>query len=174
MRKIKLNNTNRTKHYNAGFVSLVDDEDFDKVNEIKWQAKKHGQTVYARGLVVVNGIKKSVYMHRYLLSVYDKTIEVDHMDNNGLNNQKINLRQCTHLLNGKNRSVNINKKTKYKGVTLQRPGTFQVRITLNKKQIQLGYFKNELDAAKAYNNAAIKYHGEFAKLNTFPIHQKIH
>lgn len=72
---------------------FVDDEDFDRINKFKWTLKKSHNTFYARRS------SKSptwILMHREIINVDDKSIHYDHVDTNGLNNQKINLRRCNH------------------------------------------------------------------------------
>ena len=87
-------------------------------------------------------------------------------DHNGLNNQRKNLRKVTDSLNARNRFKIKNSLSQYKGVTIgPDPKHFRSRITVDGTPIYLGYFSNEILAAKAYNKAAIKYHGEFAHLN---------
>jgi hypothetical protein len=90
-------------------------------------------------------------------------LEVDHIDGDGLNNQRFNLRICTKEQNRCNRKPNGDKK--YIGVCGLNNGKFIAHIRHNKKLYHLGVFKTESDAAKAYNKAAIKYHREFANLN---------
>ena len=91
-------------------------------------------------------------------------LQVDHIDHNGLNNQKYNLRNCTFTQNRMNRIRNKNNTSNYKGVTHD-DGYIYAQINANGKHIRLGSFKTEKDAALAYDKAAQKYHGEFAYLN---------
>ena len=95
-----------------------------------------------------------------------KGYSVDHIDNNPLNNQKYNLRICLLKDNSKNSTKRKNTSSKYKGVYFE-TGTkkYKANIKVNYKTISLGRFTNEIDAAKAYDAAAIKYFGEFANLN---------
>jgi hypothetical protein len=96
--------------------------------------------------------------------------QCDHIDGNTLNNQKSNLRNVTCQQNGCNKSKCKNLFSKYKGVSrVKRDKKWQAYITVHQKPIFLGCFTNELDAAVAYNNAAIKYFGEYAKLNQIEI-----
>ena len=91
---------------------------------------------------------------------------IDHKDRNGLNCQRYNIRLATYSQNGSNRKLSDNKK--YLGVHKINTGLRQkwvVKITHNKKKLHIGTFYSENDAVKAYNEAAIKYHGEFARLN---------
>jgi hypothetical protein len=95
-----------------------------------------------------------------------KKYTVDHIDNNPLNNQKSNLRICSLKDNSKNSTKRNNTSSKYKGVYFENyTKKYKANIKVDYKTINLGRFLNEIDAAKAYDKAAIKYFGEFANLN---------
>lgn len=153
-----------------GCVAFVDDEDYEKVNQYKWQAskKRNENTIYARGLIRVNGETQKVSMHRYIMNLTSKDkLQIDHINHSGLDNRKSNLRLCTNQQNGMNRRPDRNVSSKYKGVSrAKRDKVWQVQITCKGKQYYLGRFNSGIKAAQAYNEAAIKYHGEFAKLNS--------
>ena len=112
-----------------------------------------------------------IRMHVFLLG--RKFKRIDHIDGNGLNNQRNNLRGCSHMENLRNRGATKASKSGFKGVwkRLTKDGSehYVSQITVNYKCINVGYFHNLKDAVTAYNNAAIKYHGDFAKLNPIPI-----
>ncbi len=148
-----------------GKVALVDDEDFEELNKFKWCARKDRNTYYAvrrnKELKIGN-----IQMHREILKVKDKTLLVDHRDHDGLNNQKNNLRVATAAGNSKNRQSRKGSASKYLGVYWAvNNNKWLASIRNNGKNIYLGYFINELDAAIAYNIAAVEIHGEFANLN---------
>ncbi|MCK5172329.1 MAG: HNH endonuclease [Planctomycetes bacterium] len=106
-------------------------------------------------------------MHRMIINPPNEMV-IDHIDHNGLNNRRSNLRICTSLQNARNRRPSKQKKIKYKGVSSTKAGKkFQANITINQKQTIIGYYKTELQAAKAYDKMAKKYHKEYACLN-FP------
>lgn len=91
---------------------------------------------------------------------------VDHIDGNTLNNNIENLRECTVSQNSMNSNIYKTNKTGYKGVNFcKRSNKYRARITLNYKVKNLGYFNDPIEAAKVYDEAAIKHHGEFAKTN---------
>ena len=145
-----------------GLFAKIDDSDYVRLMKHKWQAssdtRKH---IYARG--IVNG--KHIYMHRFILRLTDSVMDVDHKDGNGLNNQRSNIRICNRSSNLQNRKISRGK-SKYMGVSLQ-IGKWRSSLYVDKKRIYLRLFNSEINAAKAYDRAAIKYHKEFANLN-FP------
>ena len=149
-----------------GKIAMVDDEDFENLNNYKWFAYKDFETFYARRSYTENGIKHTIDMHRQILKLSDSKIQVDHADCNGLNNQRFNIRECTNSQNRMNVRSAQNTSSKYKGVCWHvRAKKWNVGIGVNKKRIHLGYFDNEEMAAIAYDNAALKYFGEFSRLN---------
>lgn len=158
-----------------GKFALVDDEDYNRIVKYKWLAKKGGNAYYAFRWACVKGpdfkIKRRyIGMHQLILNLPISEIrEVDHMDGNGLNNQKSNLRDCSRSENMCNRSKLSNNTSGYKGVRWKKENNkWNSYIRKDNKVIHLGYFFCIIKAAKAYDIAAIKYHGEFARLN-FPV-----
>ena len=147
----------------------VDPADYKRLRKYKFIARKGTSCFYAQMLepnVITS--KKVLHMHQIILEVPDGLI-VDHINNDGMDNRSANLRAATRAQNSRNRKKFPRKcSSKYKGVYLHKSSLkWQARIMFEKKRIYLGYFKNEIDAAKAYDEAAKKYHGEFACLN-FP------
>lgn len=141
-----------------GVSALVDDRDIRFVNNFKWNTGSRGYVTSC-----ING--KVVLLHRFIMNA-PKGMEVDHINGNPLDNRRINLRLCNSNQNKWNRTKSINKSSKFKGVYWDvRTRKWIVGIRKNYKHSYLGSFSLEQDAAKAYNNAAIKYFGEFAKLN---------
>jgi len=138
-----------------------DDSDFYKIKDHRWMLKKHRNTFYA-----ITDIKgKRTYMHRLIFGSKKGKI-IDHIDRNGLNNCKKNLRFCTSAQNSYNRIGIKNTSSKYKGVTWDKKRLLWLsRIGFKYKTIFIGRFKKEKDAAIAYDKAAKKYFGKFCKTN---------
>lgn len=169
--------------------AMVDDADFDWLSSIKWwlktEDKKKGKYYAQRGITNnANGKPSSRTMHREIMGVTDPSIIVDHKDRNGLNNQRSNLRFATPFQSSINKSTtsasgymgvyinNWNRKyTRKDGSIGHYFGTnwrAQIKPFPNSKTLNLGTFSIKEDAAMAYDEAARKYHGEFAYQN-FPI-----
>jgi hypothetical protein len=145
-----------------GLVAMVDDEDYDYVNQWKWQARKcRDKTYYAIRSINTKGVITADIMHRIIMKT-PVGMQVDHIDHNGLNNQKSNLRNCTQSQNSSNRTAY--GKSKYLGVHIRENGKYRASIRRENKRKDLGTFKNEIDAAIAYDRAALAY-GEYANLN---------
>ncbi len=110
---------------------------------------------------------KKVSLHREIMN-FPKNKLVDHKNGDTLDNRRSNLRLATHIQNMQNRRKRKNTTSKYVGLWRdKRTNRWAARITFNKKPIFLGRFDSEIAAAKAYDRAAKKYFGEFARLN-FP------
>lgn len=149
-----------------GYIALVDDIDFEWLNQWKWGALKAPHTVYAVRYTSRAGGKKPqfVYMHRLILEAR-KGQETDHRNGNGLDNQRANLRFCTSSQNNMNRAHGRGTSV-YKGVSWStRRRKWQVQIGCEGKSVFLGRFDSEEEAACAYNTAALERFGEFAHLN---------
>lgn len=147
-----------------GKFAMVDDSDFEWLNQWKWYAKKCGCKWYAyrcvRSLASKTGYT-TIAMHTLIMHTPEQ-MQVDHIDGNGFNNQKGNLRICTP---SENSCYKTRHKNKYKGVRKLSKKSWIAYITHNKKSIYLGSFGQEQQAAEAYNRAARMYHNEFASLN---------
>lgn len=143
--------------------AIVDAQDYEWLCKYKWYALKDKATYYAAR----SANRKTLRMHREIMRA-PKHLLVDHRDHNGLDNRRSNLRLCTPAENIRNQGSARGSTSKYKGVTwCKARNIFQARITFNGRRIHLGSFKNEIDAAKAYDKKAKELFGEFAYLN-FP------
>lgn len=149
-------------------TALVDDEDFEYLNQWKWYAQKGKHTWYACRDVKTKNTRKNFLMHREILKIKsykENPIQTDHRDGNGLNNQKNNLRLCSDIENNRNRK-SYRGNSRYKGVQ-PRGLRWEACIIFNRGYIYLGRFDLEVEAAIAYDQKATELFGEFANLN-FP------
>ena len=150
-----------------GKYAIVDPDEYHHLSKHKWHTVRKGDIFYAVRTAVTIAGRKRIHMHRCILKVPDG-IFVDHINQDGLNNRKANLRPANPAQNMCNRSKykNGSFSSKYKGVTrIRGKKPWQAHITVNRRTISLGSFRDEIDAAKAYDRAAKKYHGQFAALN---------
>jgi len=150
-----------------GQYAVVDDEDFNLLNSVKWCLVAGGK--YAGRRVG----SKTQYMHVFIAGLYGTNGEryapmfvVDHINGDTLDNRKDNLRLCTQGENSKNRRAQIGTSV-YKGVGYEKKaGKWRARIRDNYKHIFLGYFDTPEEAAEAYQDAARLRHGEFASIRS--------
>ena len=147
------------KHCNEKARAVIDAEDVDKVKNYKWYLS----TVYVQ--TTIN--KKKVRIQHIILGTNSNRKDlIDHKNRNPLINRKYNLRACTHAENMRNSKHQKNNTSGYRGVIWYKPTKkWRAQIGVNGKLRYLGYFVGILDAARAYNTAALRYHGEFACLN---------
>jgi len=160
MKKIKLT---------QGKYTIVDDEDYDWLNQWKWYAKKYrNNTFYAcRWSLKKNGKRCHIRMHRLVLGLgIEDSRQCDHHDHDALNNRRCNLRACSNAQNQYNQKKRTIGTSKYKGVSYHKGARkWSARIQANKSRCFLGLFETEDNAAIAYNKMANVLHGEFAFLN---------
>ena len=154
-----------------GKFAIIDNEDFERVSKFKWHYRKkrpNTKTGYAARGVRKLGTKSGFTtqaMHTFILGLNPFSI-VDHINHDGLDNRKINIRKVDHFGNTQNALKRIDNKSGFKGVCIHKAsGKFCAQIMGNKDRIWLGLFNTALEAAKAYNKAAKKYYGEYACLN---------
>lgn len=151
-----------------GRVALVDDADFEWLSQWKWHVySPPGRTgVHALAHTTVRkNIYRKIKMHRLILGAKEGDF-VDHIDGNGLNNQKSNLRFCTKSENGMNRGAPTTNSSGFKGVSWAKSkNKWEAYISLKGIRKHLGRFTTKEEAALAYNEAALIHHGSFAHLN---------
>lgn len=153
MKKIKLT---------QGKVALVDNEDFEEISKYKWYFD-HG---YARTSIGGRKNKKNIYLHRMIMKCPEDRL-IDHKNRNTLDCRRSNMRICNKSKNAVNSFLRKDNTSGFKGITWhERENKWKARVTVNQKRINLGTFITKEEAALAYNQAAQKYFGEFARLNT--------
>jgi len=148
-----------------GGQTLVSDEDYHWLSQRRWHRNNQG---YAACSLWGRRSGQEVLMHRLILLAAD-TASVDHANRNKLDNQRENLRFATQSQQNANRAK-ITGRSRFKGVHRRWDGlkwVAQIKDA-NHKTIHLGSFASEVEAANAYNAAAIKRFGEFAYLNSIP------
>ncbi len=148
-----------------GYVALVDDDDYVHLSKFQWVCMSCKSNLkYAHARID----KKYVLMHRFMLNL-GKGEMADHKNGNGLDNRRGNLRTCTHAENMRNSGIPANNTSGYKGVYYcngtPRRKPWRADIYKDDRKYSLGYFETSIEAARAYNEAALKYHGDFARLN---------
>ena len=146
-----------------GKFAIVDAEDYEFLIQFKW--------CYNTGYAVratwdkINKKTGIIYLHRFLITTKKGEI-VDHINGDRLDNRKCNLRLCTHVQNIYNCGMSKNNTSGFKGVYWhKRSKAWRAKICHNRKTIVLGEFKTAKEAAVAYDEAALKCHGEFAVTN---------
>ena len=144
-----------------GKFALVDAADYYDLAQFQWFANGPTKTKF---YAIRKRGRKHVKMHRVIMNAPDHLF-VDHIDRNGLNNRRSNLRLCTHAQNSCNKSPR-NRHSRYKGVGRDKRGKkWTARIHSGNKTCHLGTFASEIEAARAYDEMAKKLHGQFACLN---------
>ena len=149
-----------------GKYAIVGPRDYAHLMQWKWYYSKNRKTGYARRNSSGPN-RRAIRMHRVILERmgYKDFAKSDHVNGKGLDNRRCNLRPATNPQNGWNQGVQSNNTSGYKGVYWYKPTKkWRAQIKVNKKKIYLGYFDDIEDAVNAYNKAAIKYHGEFARI----------
>ncbi len=146
-----------------GDVALVDDEDYATVSGFHWRMATNGRVAYAQMCVVRSGVKYTLRMHNLLMNP-PAGLVVDHINGSGLDNRRKNLRLATQSQNTANSRI---KRAQYRGVYPRPSGSFEAKIVNRPNFHFLGTFATATEAAQAYDAAAKRIYGEFARLN-FP------
>lgn len=150
---------------NKGYVR-VDREDYEYLKQFRWYLFQSEKWKYAIRGEFRNGVTKTIFMHREILKIKDSNVYVDHRDHDGLNNRKENLRVSDNRHNQYNVSKKKNSHQKYKNIRFLGNDTWQVRMRIpNGRRIERVAHSEE-EAVKLYNDLALKYHGEYAVLQT--------
>lgn|SRR5512133_4011155 len=156
-------------HLTQNQVAIIDDSDFDTVSQFSWCAmwKPNPKAFYAfRGYRRHDGKKRTMYMHRFIVDAPPGLV-VDHINHNTLDNRRSNLRICSTAENIRNQKLHAHASTSgFKGVSFSRAiRKWRSSIVVSRKHIHLGVFNSPIEAAIAYDAAAVMYFGEFALTN---------
>jgi hypothetical protein len=160
-------NQSTTIPLTRGKVATIDADDAERVLQHKWYLQTNDDREYAAACHTTSPNQKIViFMHRLILNA-PKGVQVDHLDGDGLNNTRANLRLCTHAQNMANQRLRRATNTSgYKGVYWKKHAKqWCAQIKHQGRKHHLGYYRNPEDAARAYDRAAITFFGEFARLN---------
>ena len=148
-----------------GKFAIVDAKDYEWLSQYKWYANQDGNNFYAYTFLTKGNKKKRVFMHRLIMNA-PKGLCIDHIDINGLNNRRSNLRPCTPAQNVQNSRPRSNASSKYKGVFWNKKNKKWIAtIHKGENRTYLGGFDDEIEAALAYDRKAEELFGEFAYLN---------
>jgi hypothetical protein len=181
-RRLRYGYTFRRIPLTQGRYAIVDPADYPRLSRYKWRLcrTKGKNALYAeRSIRLPNGKYSRILMHRQIMEKINSNLRyttynrrttnlvIDHMNGDGLDNRRANLRLATVAQNAWN-SKKRNSRSGYKGVWFAADkGLWRAAIVYHGRRIHLGYFKDKIAAAKAYDAAAIKYYKQFARPN-FP------
>jgi hypothetical protein len=142
-----------------GKYALVDDCDYEQLNQYKWH--------YSQGYAARRQFGKVVLMHRQIMQT-PEGMDTDHINHNGVDNQRMNLRICTPSENHRNLKKYKNGMSPYQGVG-RKDNQWRARVSVKGRQVSIGLFRKERHAAMVYDLWAVDLYGEFAKTNFEPI-----
>jgi len=149
-----------------GKVALVDDADFEHLNQWKWHYNPVCRTGYARRIATIDGKRTLIYMHHDILGIPALGMEADHISTDGCDNRRENLRWGTRAQNLMNSRKRGGGSSRFKGVCWNtQKQQWMATITLGGKLRHLGFFDDEIEASRAYDVAALELFGEFARPN---------
>ena len=154
-----------------GIFALIDESDLPLIEKHKWHVNKSPYNIHAAtNIKQENKQWKLFKMHRFILNA-PKEMQVDHINHDGLDNRRENLRLCTPSQNSANRRARKNGTSKFRGVSWHKVDRkWMVALAKEGRIEYVGRFENEIEAAKAYNTKAIELHGAFAHLNIIETH----
>jgi len=143
---------------------LIDDEDWERCKPYSWNIAWDKEADYFYVKTYDWKTQKTLYLARFLCCCFDSN-QVDHKDLNPLNNQKTNLRICSRLQNSQNKQKQKNNSSGYRGVYWCKSSKcWKASIRVNKQRIYLGGYSTPEQAAEAYKQASLKYHGKFGRI----------
>lgn len=152
---------------NRKLFTEIDDADFDAVRSFNWKSTSGGKnrTLYATAYIYADNKTYSYLLHRVILGLTDRKVLVDHIDGNGLNNKRDNLRICTHTENMRNRRKNKNNSSGFKGVQIRKGykvKKYVAEVRYMGKNFRSKGFATPAEAHSEYVRISKALHGEFA------------
>lgn len=153
----------KTIKLTKGRFTIVDDDLFEFLNQYKW----HYQFGYAKRMIRVNGQRKALHLHRFIINAPNH-LQVDHINGDSLDNRRENLRLCSQKDNAKNRSMSKNNKSGFPGVYYyEKYGKYCAQATVNGSKKTLGYFDTKEEAFEARQEVVKEHYKSFAPVNPF-------
>lgn len=147
-----------------GYTATIDAADVPLVEGYDWNAFISKHTTYVRRRTTIEGRMRNIWLHRVIAQTPDG-LDTDHVDCDGLNNTRANLRIATISQNNRNQRLRECNTSGYKGVSWYKRGQqWRVQIAVNNRKKHIGYFSNIEDAAAAYKRSNVELHGEFGRL----------
>lgn len=154
-----------TFELNDGTLCMIDEHDRDLIDTYRWYPQRSNGHVYAQA----KDQTKTVLLHRLILArILNRSLErsdiTDHINGDGMDNRRVNIRLATHRENMANRKRSKRNGLGFKGVYRSHKNSYRARITVNKQRIELGSYRTPEAAYQAYCDAAVFYNGEFANM----------
>lgn len=165
IRPITIDGDLATVTLTQGKIAIIDAAHAHLAGGHNWFFRKDGYA--ATNVRRADGEQRPLLLHRLISGLSNPQIPGDHENGDKLDNRRVNLRPSSHAENGQSRGADKNNTTGFKGVSLHPTGNFVAPIEANNKHKRLGSFSSAIDAARAYDAAALKLHGDFAHVN-FP------
>lgn len=158
----------------SGHYAIVDDIDYPLVSKYTWTLSKSGNRLYAittkRRTPIKYSKRDTIYLHRLIMNVSGWHNCVDHINGDGLDCRRSNIRLCTRGQNAMNLKIRVDNSSGYKGVYFnQQRKKYAAQIQIDKKTKFLGLFHTKEEAAEKYNEYALMYYGEFSSINKLNI-----
>jgi hypothetical protein len=149
----------------SGHIIHVDDVDYEMANSYDWHISHNGYAIRRVRYTPSGTRKKVVYLHKEIFGPVPCGFEIDHINGDKLDDRRSNLRKATRSQNNGNTKPRTGCSSRFKGVAWHNRGYWWAYINKDGKRHNLGYYDDEVEAAKAYNNAALELFGPFARLN---------